>query len=105
METTVVANRLALMLAELIRPHMAELRKKYNVASLAMFGSYVRGEQTPDSDVDILVEFAERGVNFFEFIDLEEELSKIIGRRVDLVSVKGVKPRIWEHIKDSLMYV
>jgi predicted nucleotidyltransferase len=83
---------------------MKDLREKYNVASLAMFGSYVRGDQTPESDVDMLVEF-NAPIDFFEFLDLEEKLSDIIGRKVDLVSRKGIKPRIYEYIKDSLVTI
>ena len=104
METTVVDNRLAQMLAELIRPHMGELKTKYDVASLAMFGSYVRGDQTPESDVDLLVEF-DGPVGFFKFLELERALSNIISRKVDLVSRGGIKPMIFERVKDSLLTV
>ncbi len=104
METTVIDNRLALMLVELIRSHMESLKKEYNVASLALFGSYVRGEQTPESDVDILVEFS-APVGFFKFLDLEERLSSILGREVDLVSKNGLKPMIRESVLNSLFYV
>ncbi len=104
METITLNKTLAPVLANLIRQHMDELTKDYPVASLAMFGSYVRGDQTPESDVDILVDF-HRAIDFFKFIDLEERLSNIIGRKVDLVSRAGIKPRIYEHIKDSLLSV
>jgi uncharacterized protein len=104
METTVVDNRLAQLLANLIRPYMDELKTKYSVASLAMFGSYVRGDQTPESDVDMLVEFSEP-VGMFTFMELERVLSNIISRKVDLVSRKGIKPLIYEHIKDSLLSI
>ncbi len=104
METEIVDNRLALVLADLIRPHMGELNEKYNVASLAMFGSYVRGDQTPESDVDMLVEF-NGPIGFFKFMELERALSNIISRKVDLVSRGGIKPRIFERVKDSLLPV
>ncbi len=104
METTVVDNRLALMLADLIRLHMDDLKTKYNVASLAMFGSYVRGDQTPESDVDMLVEF-NGPIGFFRFMELERALSNIISRKVDLVSRGGIKPMIFERVKDSLLTV
>lgn len=105
METTVVNNRLALMMAELIRSHRELLQKKYHVQSLALFGSYVRGDQTPESDVDILVDFVEPGVGFFQFMELERVLSNIVARKVDLVSRKGIKPMIYDEIKDSLLSV
>ncbi len=104
METEIVDNRLALMVADLIRSNMNQLKEQYNVSSLALFGSYVRGEQTPESDVDMLVEFSQP-ITFFKFIDLEEKLSTILGRKVDLVSKNGMKPRIYEHVKRSLLYI
>ena len=104
METITLNKTLAPVLADLIRQHLDELRKDYNVASLALFGSYVRGDQTPESDVDILVEFS-GPVGMFQFMGLERALSNIIARKVDLVSKKGMKPMIYEMVKDSLYFV
>ncbi|MEK7250708.1 MAG: nucleotidyltransferase family protein [Bacteroidota bacterium] len=105
MEAVVADNRLALVMADLIRNHKESLQNKYHVSSLALFGSYVRGDQTPESDVDILVDFVEPGVGFFKFMELERVLSNIIARKVDLVSRGGIKPLVYEHIKDSLLYI
>ncbi len=104
METITLNKTLAPVLADLIRQHLDELKKDYNVASLALFGSYVRGDQTPESDVDILVEFS-GPVGMFQFMGLERALSNIIARKVDLVSKKGMKPMIYEMVKDSLYFV
>ena len=104
METITLNKTLAPVLADLIRQHLDELRKDYNVASLALFGSYVRGDQTPESDVDILVEFS-GPVGMFQFMGLERALSNIVARKVDLVSKKGMKPMIYEMVKDSLYFV
>jgi len=59
-------------------------KNQYKIRSLGLFGSYVRGEQKKNSDVDILVEFCETP-GLFTFIRLEEELSRIIGCKADLV--------------------
>ena len=104
METITLNKTLAPVLADLIRQHMDELKQDYNVASLALFGSYVRGDQTPESDVDILVEFS-GPVGMFQFMGLERALSNIVARKVDLVSKKGMKPMIYEMVKDSLYFV
>ena len=58
-------------MAELIRRNMDSLKEEFNVSSLAMFGSYVRGEQTPESDIDILVAFSSP-VGFFKFIETQQ---------------------------------
>ncbi len=82
----------------------AELRGKilpvlmpYGVKRVALFGSVVRGDETPDSDIDILVDFQEprqRPLGLFKWLELEEELSNRLGRKADLVSGKGLKQRI-----------
>ncbi|RLJ08374.1 MAG: nucleotidyltransferase [Candidatus Aenigmatarchaeota archaeon] len=82
---------------KILEEHMEELKKKYHVKELRLFGSFVRGEQRKKSDVDVLVEF-EQPIGFFKFLELEEYLSKLLGIRVDLVSKKALKPRIGKHI-------
>jgi predicted nucleotidyltransferase len=75
----------------------AELRKRFKVKTIGVFGSYVRGEQNRQSDVDLLVEF-EEPVGLFEFMDLEMYLTDLLGVKVDLVSKKALKPHIGERI-------
>ena len=59
--------------------------KKHNIILMALFGSVLTSNFSAKSDVDILVQFKKnQGPNFIEFIDMEEELSEIIGRKVDL---------------------
>jgi predicted nucleotidyltransferase len=87
-------------LGELLRRLRAELprlKREYGVRSLELFGSSVRGEARPDSDVDILVQF-ESPPTLFKFIDLEHELSELIEARVDLVMKDALKPAIGERI-------
>ncbi|HTB31644.1 MAG TPA: nucleotidyltransferase family protein [Bacteroidia bacterium] len=80
------------------------LQKKYPIAKLALFGSVVRDDFDPiNSDIDIMVEF--NGAIGWEFIDLSDELEKLLGKKVDLVSRGGIKPRYWEHIKADIVYV
>ena len=80
------------------------LREKFKVKTIGVFGSYVRGEQKRDSDVDVLVEF-EEPVGLFEFMRLEYYLSDLLGIKVDLVSKKALKPYIGEYIKKEVVYV
>ncbi len=79
------------------------LIKKYSIKTIGIFGSYTRGDFTPDSDIDILVEF-ERPVGI-EFIDLANELESILHHKVDLVSKAGVKPNYLKTIEKDLLYV
>jgi predicted nucleotidyltransferase len=84
--------------------HKAELRRKFKVKSIGVFGSYVRSEQKSGSDVDVLVEF-EEPIGLFEFMDLEEYLSQLLGVKVDLVSKKALKPHIGERILQEVIMI
>jgi len=81
-----------------------DLRNRYGVVSLGVFGSYVRGEQKPDSDVDILVEM-DKPIGFFRFIELEEHLASILGVKVDLVTKKALKPAIGSEILREVIQI
>ena len=66
---------------------------------LALFGSAVREDFGPNSDVDILVTFAPGAkVSLFDLVDMADELSSLAGRRVDLVPKQGLKPRIRQSV-------
>lgn len=80
----------------ILAEHRGEL-ERFGVKSLALFGSMVRGEARPDSDIDILVEF-DRPVGLFEFVRLNIYLEKLLGRRVDLVTLDAIRPAMRERI-------
>jgi predicted nucleotidyltransferase len=64
-----------------------------------LFGSAARGEQTPESDIDILVELDyEQGADYFRFLDMQEQLSQLLHKTVDLVSANGLSPFIKPYI-------
>jgi uncharacterized protein len=73
------------------------LKEKYRVKEISIFGSVVRAEEKGLSDIDILVEFS-APIGFFAFLELEDHLQQILGRKVDLVSRKALKPMIGERI-------
>lgn len=88
----------------ILAEHKEELRRKFKVKEIGVFGSFVRGEQREGSDVDVLVEF-EEVPSLFEFMELEEYLSELLGLRVDLVSRGALKPRIGERILEEVVYL
>lgn len=89
---------------EKIHDQFPTIKEKYHVKRIGIFGSFVRGEQKKGSDVDILVEFS-APVGFFEFIRLENFLSHVLHRKVDLVSKKAIKPAIKKEIFKEVQYV
>lgn len=82
-------------------PHLAE---QYEVGSLGIFGSYVHGEQSSDSDLDILVTFHEPP-SLSRFIELENYLSDTLGIKVDLVMKDALKPHIGAQILREVVTV
>jgi len=87
----------------LIQKNKVYLVKKYNLKSIVLFGSIIRNEATAASDIDILVEF-EKPIGL-EFVLLADELESILGLKVDLVTPKAIKPKMFEIIKQDLLYV
>jgi predicted nucleotidyltransferase len=80
----------------ILRSHQAELREA-GVKSLQFFGSVVRGEARPESDIDILVEFS-RPVGLLAFVRLKQRLSDLLGRPIDLVTPEALKSPLREGI-------
>lgn len=76
-----------------LRKLQPELRKRYPIKAMGIFGSYVRGEQTETSDLDVLVDLG-GGVTLIDLVGLELELSEELGLRVDLAMIDALKPRI-----------
>ena len=89
---------------EKLSNHKTDVKQKFNVSELGIFGSYVRGEQKKGSDLDILVDFKEP-VGLFKFMDLEEYLHDILGLKIDLVSKKALKPRIGKQILKEVVFI
>lgn len=79
------------------------LRKEYNVRNIGIFGSIASGEFSKNSDIDIMVEFS-RPVGFFRFMQLEYFLTKVLKRKVDLVSKKALKPAIKKEVFREVVY-
>ncbi len=84
-------------LIDLIQSHEAEL-KAFGVKRLGLFGSFVRNESTPDSDVDLLIEFTSGKKSFFNFMDLIFFLEELFGRKVDLLTTESLSPHIGPYI-------
>jgi predicted nucleotidyltransferase len=88
----------------ILKKNIQNLKKDYNLNSMGIFGSFLKGEQNQDSDLDILVDF-EKPIGLLKFIRLENDLSKILGIKVDLVMKKALKPNIGKRILEEIRYV
>ena len=82
---------------DVLKSYLESLKLKYKVESLGIFGSFVRGEATANSDLDLLVEF-KGNVTFDDYMDLKFLLEDLFNRKIDLVIKEDIKTLIREHI-------
>ena len=82
----------------------SELIEKYHVRQLGIFGSYARGDYNSASDIDVLVEYAQKP-SLFDLIELQQYLSDRLQMKVDLVTKDGLKPKIKEKILAEVIYL
>jgi hypothetical protein len=82
---------------DILIKHKKELKEKYYVKEISIFGSYVKGEQTEASDLDILVEF-EKSVSLLQIVSLENYLSDILEIKVDVIPKKNIRKELKEFI-------
>jgi len=88
----------------ILNKHREELRQKYNITEIGIFGSYVRGEQKKRSDVDILVEIGEP-VSLLRFVGIENYLSDLLKTKVDLIPKESIRPELKERILKEAVYL
>jgi predicted nucleotidyltransferase len=89
-----------------MRGKIVPLLLPWGVKRIALFGSVVRGELRPDSDIDILVRLKDPGdrpVIGLKWFAIEQELSRILGREVDLVSDQALSPHLRETVEDEMV--
>ena len=78
---------------------LTELCQRHRVRELSVFGSVARGHARPDSDVDVLVEFEPTArIGFIALSQLTHDLERLLGRPVDVVTKRGLNPRIRDHV-------
>lgn len=88
---------------KVLKKYKTFLKEKFKVKKIGIFGSYSRGEETLESDVDILVEFFEP--LGWEFFDLKEYLEEILSKKVDLVTESGLRPQMKDNILKKVIYI
>ena len=89
---------------EILKKHKNEIKKEFKAEIIGIFGSYVRGEEKPESDVDVLVRFME-GATIFDLVGLAEFLEEKLGIRADVVSERALRPELKEQILKEVVTV
>ena len=80
---------------------IVQVLKNQRAKKIAIFGSYMRGEEKPGSDIDIIIEFSERK-SLLELVGIEQELSDVLGVKVDLLTEKFISPYLFDRIKEEM---
>ena len=80
---------------------IASILKGQGARKIAVFGSYVKGEEKPESDIDVIVEFSDKK-SLLELVRIERELSEILGIKVDLLTEKSISPYLIDGIKEEM---
>jgi uncharacterized protein len=88
----------------LLRQHEQELNRRFGVTKIGIFGSFARGEERPDSDVDVLVTFQNGRKTFDNFMGTKFYLEDLFKRKVDLVTDAELKPLIRDPILQDVVY-
>ncbi len=83
---------------------VVSILKKYEAGKIEIFGSYARGEETSESDLDIIVEFDERK-SLLQLVGIEQELEDALGIEVDLLTRESISPYLIEKIEEEAMVV
>ncbi len=85
---------------------LPELESKFYVEHIGVFGSYAKGKQSDDSDLDFVIKFRDDCPDLYENkYYLREYLKKIFGKNIDIANRDYLKPYIWDQIKSELLYV
>lgn len=85
-----------------LRALQPDLRRRYPIRSMGVFGSYVRGEQRDDSDVDVLIELGD-GMDLIAYAGLQIELSDALGVPVDLVEREALRPNLARQVLSEVV--
>jgi hypothetical protein len=90
-------------ITEILKKHQDFLRERYRVRHIGLFGSFVRDEQNQDSDIDLLVDYDP--VIGWDVFELHEFLEEKLGRKVDLVPTRSIRPQLKEAILREVVYI
>ena len=91
-------------IAEKRKKRKGQLIRKYDLSEIGLFGSFVRGEQTKSSDLDVLVEF-KKTPDFFKFLELEGYLEDYLNLKVDLVRKKAIRSELRNNILNEVVLI
>ena len=104
MSTLPAIMRYIMKAIELLKKNENEIRKRFGVKKIGIFGSFARGEDREGSDIDVLVEFQDNCETFDNFMDLKFLLRDLFERKIDLVTIDALRPQLKDNILQEVIY-
>ena len=89
---------------ELLKKNEHEIKKRFGVRKIGIFGSFARGEEKEESDIDILVEFQDNYKTFDNYMGLKFFLEDLFDRKIDLVTIDALRPQLKDDILQEVIY-
>ncbi|MDV0442539.1 nucleotidyltransferase family protein [Methanorbis furvi] len=86
-----------------LEEHLPQLRERFGIETIGVFGSVARGEDTPESDIDILYKFSTQTVRLGQLMGLKDYLEELLGRNVDLIGINWIEPTIRQGIENEMI--
>jgi len=83
---------------------LTHLLRDRGAIKIAVFGSYIKGKEKPGSDIDVIVEFSERK-SLLDLIGIEQEISELLGIKVDLLTEKSISPYLIDRVKQEMVVI
>ena len=99
---TIRENVINMDVIEILKKYKKEIEKEYAVGKIGVFGSYAKGTQTESSDIDILVEF--KDPTYDNLIDLAFYLEDLYGKKINLITIKGMSPNILPFVEKEVCW-
>ncbi len=88
-----------------IEDRREELKVRFKIKDIGIFGSYVRGDQDETSDVDILVDYSDEHISLFDVVEIKYYLEELLGVKVDIVTKEALKPVIGKYILEEVVFI
>ncbi|MDO5843729.1 MAG: nucleotidyltransferase family protein [Methanocorpusculum sp.] len=86
-----------------LETNLSEIRERFGIETIGIFGSVARGEDTSESDIDILYKFSTKTIRLRQFMGLKEYLEDLFERNVDLIGINWIEPSIRPYIEQDMI--
>ena len=87
-----------------LEANLPEIRERFGIETIGIFGSVARGDDTPESDVDVMISFLPFHTNYHNLLGVNHFLMDLFGRKVDVVTINGISPYIKPYVESDIIW-